>query len=77
MKRALAFLLAAVWLTSACNQNDGEPCQVDDDCGSGLSCCIGVNSPRGVCGSEGDAVCEPVSEDASTPNDDDDAGDTN
>jgi hypothetical protein len=77
LKRALAFLLLAALLTSACNQNDGEPCQVDDDCGDGLTCCIGVNSPRGICGTEDDAVCEPSTEDASTPIDDDDAGEPN
>lgn len=43
----LAFGLGAV--VSACKQNAGEPCQVVDDCSSGLMCCIAPTAARGTC----------------------------
>ena len=51
MTRACLRLLCALplaWCISACSQGEGEPCQIESDCSSGLVCCAG-DSTRGVC----------------------------
>jgi hypothetical protein len=67
-------LLAAGLTIFACEKGEGEPCQADPDCASGLVCCVG-DSARGVCGMETDDGCDdegtPANTDASQPLDPD------
>lgn len=49
-----SFLVGIVWVVlglsaSACEQDEGEPCQTDRDCASGLECNRAVGSDRGEC----------------------------
>jgi hypothetical protein len=44
----LALVLAVVAL-SGCLKDEGETCQVDSDCSSGLLCSIAPSTERGVC----------------------------
>ena len=41
-------LTAALLLCATCGQNDGGRCQVNSDCGSGLTCCNG-STGNGLC----------------------------
>lgn len=74
-----SLLLLAVGLTlSACEQGEGQPCQVESDCSSGLVCCLGAAATRGTCGNVEDDGCgdnepEPTP-DAASPSDEEDSG---
>ncbi len=59
MKRKMTPLLVAPLLlvVISCEQKEGERCQQNNDCGSGLICCFGVG---GVPGSDG--TCKRESE---------------
>jgi hypothetical protein len=50
-RSVLLFWLAAVFVCAlaACEQDSGEACQVDRDCGDGLVCNRGVSAERGTC----------------------------
>jgi hypothetical protein len=63
----LVLSLAVCALLGACSQDDGDTCQLDSDCASGLVCCKGAVD-RGVC--ETKAVCESgvITEDSGSPN---------
>lgn len=56
MRRLL--VIAALALVSACKQQEGEPCEHEDECGEGLRCeCLDLPTTRGRCVPEGD---EPI-----------------
>jgi hypothetical protein len=70
-------LLAAGLTLSACEQGEGQPCQVATDCSSGLVCCLGAAATHGICGNVDDDRCgesEPPPPDASGPSEDEDGG---
>jgi hypothetical protein len=76
LKRVRMTWVVGVWLAVAstlvaCMQDEGQTCQVNPDCSSGLVCLRCPGSARGVCHVKTDVACG--SNDAgSTP--DDDAG---
>ena len=59
MHLRLSILLFSLLLVAACDQENGDPCQVDSDCTSGY-CHIGCDDPlpRGYCAAPAEA-CEP------------------
>lgn len=59
---ACCSLVVAMALASGCSQEEGDPCQEQDDCASGLSCCPIIRSAveRGTC----NATCSAVVRDA-------------
>ena len=48
LRTCLVGLVASFFLFAACGQNEGGRCQVDSDCGSGLTCKDGT-SGNGTC----------------------------
>lgn len=36
-------------LVAGCKQGEGDRCEIDDDCESGLQCCTGSNTCRPSC----------------------------
>jgi hypothetical protein len=75
--RTLLFLMLAALSLAACSQSEGDPCQVTNDCASGLLCCPAAETPRGVCIEQD--TCPTAVIDASTSepdasDDSDDAG---
>jgi hypothetical protein len=56
MRLSLPLLLLLLAFAPACKQGDGERCQIDDDCSSGLECSnsqhicvpVGVGTPDAV-----------------------------
>lgn len=73
--RALTFVAGLSLLAIGCKQAEGEPCDVNEDCGSGLvcSCRLDVRAGvRGMCVPEGSPdICPEIRPDAGTA----DAGD--
>jgi hypothetical protein len=63
--------MVALLMLTGCKQADGESCQVNGDCESGLICCkdspVATPVDWGVCLSQPD--CDAVPEDTSTDND--------
>jgi hypothetical protein len=59
---------------AACTQSEGETCQVNEDCSSGLVCCRTVSAARGSCYTQTDTRCgaasTPPVTDASTDDSD-------
>jgi hypothetical protein len=80
MKKAVWITASLVFLLS-CEQQEGERCQVDGDCASGMICCkaVGVTpTSSGVCKpptecAESDASTDPVQDPAADPADVQDA----
>lgn len=65
----LAMLAVLAFLPLACKQDEGEHCQIDRDCGSGLVCCVtDKENPllggtcRASCDGEGEAEAEAEAE---------------
>jgi hypothetical protein len=80
MKKAVLITASLVFLLS-CEQQEGERCQVDGDCASGMICCkpvaatptsSGVCKPATEC-AESDASTDPVQDPAADPADVQDA----
>lgn len=80
MKRAVLITASLVFLLS-CEQQEGERCQTDGDCASGMICCKAVGSAPGSSGvckpstecAESDAATDPVQDPAADPADVQDA----
>ena len=81
MKRSrstLALLVLSLsWSLAACSQDEGESCQLEGDCSSGLICCKGA-ADRGYCSTKDECENAPLDSgvpDASKPDaNDDDSG---
>lgn len=80
MKRAVLITASLVFLLS-CEQQEGERCQTDGNCASGMICCKAVGSTPGSSGvckpatecAESDATTDPVQDPAADPADVQDA----
>lgn len=64
--RSITTLLAVslAWSLAACSQDEGESCQLESDCGSGLICCKGAVD-RGYCSTKDE--CENEVPDSGRP----------
>lgn len=49
MLRSLSLPLALSFLLAGCPYGDGSPCEVPQDCASGLDCCGASSTVRGIC----------------------------
>lgn len=67
---ALGCVALAGAALAGCEQDDGDPCQVDRDCSGGF-CCIGDNALRGICVDPADRDTECVLTDAGLSDDGD------
>lgn len=77
LRAAMRPWLGVLWVVivlvaGSCDQDEGEPCQTDRDCASGLECNRAIGSDRGECVAPEAPTDEPDA--SSSPDEDATAG---